>query len=85
MGSNPTASAILPSSISENSRLGAGHVANPEPEPEPIRSAPGTIRCNNCDWTGGEEDLWLTRCVEDGEWCRACPTCGTDGYLMDLA
>ena len=37
-----------------------------------------SVKCNNCGFTGFEEDL---RPIED---MRACPNCETDNYLTDI-
>lgn len=42
-----------------------------------------SVTCNGCGWLGDEEGLIGTLDADDGEPCRACPTCGTDGNLMD--
>ena len=42
-----------------------------------------SVTCNGCGWLGDEEGLIGTLDAGDGEPCRACPTCGTDGNLMD--
>lgn len=43
-----------------------------------------TIRCNNCmTLFEDEEDLEIMEA--DGEYFRACSSCKTDGYLMDVS
>lgn len=44
-----------------------------------------TIRCNKCWWHGSEDDLVATIDAIDKEPSRACPTCKTDNYLMDIS
>jgi hypothetical protein len=44
-------------------------------------------KCNNCGWTGSEDDLVI--CYEDGKYgdgygCKGCPQCKTDAYLIDV-
>ena len=42
------------------------------------------IRCNNCMAEyEAEEELEMMQ-DSDGDWMRACPTCRTDNYLMDI-
>ena len=47
------------------------------------------IQCNNCNWTGFEEDLVMyneTSKVDNTtlEFFKGCPNCKTDKYLMDI-
>lgn len=47
------------------------------------------IQCNNCNWTGFEEDLVEyneTSKVDNItlEYFKGCPNCKTDEYLMDI-
>lgn len=45
-----------------------------------------TVRCNDCMWTGDEEDLTLdySTAVDGGAATEHCPNCGRDDCLMDL-
>jgi len=45
------------------------------------------VRCNNCGWTGDEDDLVIFE--EDGKYGdgyggKGCPNCKTDAYLADV-
>lgn len=42
------------------------------------------VRCNQCGWQGIEDELIATLCADDGEPCRGCPNCRTDGHLIDV-
>ena len=50
-----------------------------------------TVKCNNCDFSGFEEDLEIIEHDENLEinlseiyYINVCPNCGTDYYLMDI-
>jgi hypothetical protein len=48
-----------------------------------------TVRCNNCDWEGVEEELQMFEDKTnansiDRSFFKGCPNCETDDYLMDL-
>lgn len=45
-----------------------------------------TIKCNNCNWIGTEEELqWVSPVVRNPEEdFKACPRCLTDSGLMDI-
>ena len=50
---------------------------------------PHNVQCNNCMWTGFEEDLVMyneTSKVDNTtlEYFKGCPNCKTDNYLMDI-
>ena len=45
------------------------------------------VRCNNCMWTGYEEDLRMLNEPGIGktlDFFKGCPNCKTDSYLIDL-
>ena len=48
-----------------------------------------TVRCNNCNWEGVEEELQIFQEETDADsidrsFFKGCPNCETDDYLMDL-
>lgn len=43
-----------------------------------------TVICNMCGWEGVEEDLLQFKDGITDEFCKGCPLCKTDQYLMDI-
>lgn len=49
-----------------------------------------TVRCNNCYWTGVEDELQTFVDLSDQlvghdiNYFKGCPECKTDDYLIDL-
>jgi Pyruvate/2-oxoacid:ferredoxin oxidoreductase delta subunit len=48
-----------------------------------------TVRCNNCNWEGVEEELQIFQEETDADsidrsFFKGCTNCETDDYLMDL-
>lgn len=42
------------------------------------------VKCNNCEWSGLEEDLEFIQHDSNGNDCEhGCPICHTDAYLTD--
>jgi hypothetical protein len=51
------------------------------------RNTMNQVKCNNCGWTGDEDDLVIFE--EDGKYGdgyggKGCPNCKTDAYLADV-
>ena len=42
------------------------------------------VKCNNCEWTGNEEDLILIKETKSDDSFKACPNCKTDAYLQNI-